>query len=83
MSIVHPPTFNRRSDINSIRRVIIEDNPIPTTYNPPPSINRRQTNEQKHVLFQSIQAHKNSVTGLTTTSNGYLVSSSLDHTMKV
>lgn len=35
------------------------------------------------ILLQSVQAHRNSITGLATADNGYLVSTSLDHSLKV
>lgn len=38
---------------------------------------------QSLMLYQTLQAHRNSVTGLAVAETGFLVSSSLDHTLKV
>jgi len=45
--------------------------------------NRKSHNDKKYVLLQSILAHKNTISGICCTNESYLVTASLDHSLKV
>ena len=82
LSLAQVTGFNRRSDVNSsIKKMMGEESTYTGLHSQ--ANNRKSHNENKYFLLQSILAHKNTISGICCKNEGYLVTASLDHSLKV
>lgn len=82
LSLAQVTNFNRRSDVNSsIKKMMGEESTYTGLHSQ--ANNRKSTSDKKYILLQSILAHKNTISGICCKNEGYLVTASLDHSLKV